>query len=181
MSALKVIAITGPAGSGNTTVSDVIAKKLNKCANIEADHVKHFLKDGFREATSSDGSKKWDYVEWRLVGESIGLLAKKYLETGRNIIINGYIDIDSWNEILKYVKFTDKFLLLPDLGTVIKRDDLREQNIKMGYKAVKEHHDYFSNEKFYNDFVKIDSTSHNIDQTVSIIMNIINENTNETL
>ena len=38
-----VLAITGPAGSGKSTVATRLAKQIEKCVNIDADYVKHMV------------------------------------------------------------------------------------------------------------------------------------------
>ncbi len=107
-----VIAITGPAGSGKTTVADKLAKQLDRCVNIDADHIKHMIVSGFFFELNPDGTKKWGFNQWELVGDSIGLLAHNFQESGYSIIINGYLDEPAWEHIAKHVHFTHKFLLL---------------------------------------------------------------------
>jgi hypothetical protein len=43
----------------------------------------------------------------------------------------------------------------------------------MGAEAIREHHDYFSGSSFYDDFVKIDSTEHSIDETTKEIKGLL--------
>mgnify|MGYP003591616781 FL=1 len=42
-----VLAITGPTGSGKSTVSEKLAKQIDRCVNIDADHIKHMIVSGF--------------------------------------------------------------------------------------------------------------------------------------
>lgn len=174
MSEQLAIAITGPAGAGKSTVAEMLAKRIEKCVNIEADHVKHFVVDGFSREIMSDGTVKYEFDQWELVGESIGLLAYNFLDKGRNVIINGYIDVSAWESISKHINLTHKFLLLPHIEIVTKRDEGRREDMQMGSSAVKEHHEHFSTDDFYSSFTKIDSTQHNIDDTVDAIMEVIN-------
>ncbi len=163
-----VIAITGPAGSGKSTVAKKLAKKLKKCVNIEADHVKHFIVSGFHSKTLPDGTKKLVFSEWELVGDSIGLLARNFQERGYNVIINGYIDEPAWGNIMKHIELTHKFLLLPHIDETKNRDKQRDEH--MGEEAVQEHHDYFSTADYYKDFIKLDSTNHTIEETLNEIL-----------
>lgn len=164
-----IIAITGPAGSGKSTVSSKLAKKLPKCVNIEVDHVKHFIVGGFKAEKKPDGSTKWEYDQWPLCGDSIGLLANNFKNNGYDVIINGYMDEAAWKATLQHVQLTHKFVLLPHLDTVIERDAGRAADDVMGEEAIREHHDDFTNNPFYKSFDFIDSTVHSIDDTVKLV------------
>lgn len=115
-----VLAITGPTGSGKSTVAEKIAKKLDNCVNIDADHIKHMLVSGFYKDDTNPGG--WSFNQWGLVGDSIGLLAANFQIEGYKVIINGYIDEPAWTNIQKQVTITHKVLLLPDVSTVTQRD-----------------------------------------------------------
>ena len=163
-----VLVITGPAGSGKTTSARQVAKLVDKCVNIDVDHVKHFIVSGFiYDHSSSEGIKQWE-----LLGDNIGLLAHNFIDAGYNVIINGFLDEISWTSLQKHVDFTNKVLLLPALDTVLQRDAGHDAEVAMGDEAVKEHHDYFSTNTFYDDFVKLDTTSHTVDETVQKIIEI---------
>jgi lincosamide nucleotidyltransferase A/C/D/E len=165
-----VVAVTGPSGAGKSTVSERLAKQLDRCVNIDADHIKHMIVSGFYKDDSAGG---WGFNQWGLVGDSIGLLARNFLDTGYSVIINGYIDEPAWANIQKHVSFTHKVLLLPHLDTVTSRDAGRREDVRMGAEAVSEHHTHFSADEFFNDFIKLDSTDHSADETATEIMKVI--------
>lgn len=168
-----VLAVTGPTGSGKSTVAEKLAKQVDRCVNIDADHIKHMIVSGFYKDDKNPGG--WSFSEWGLVGDSIGLLAANFLKEGYKVIINGYIDEPAWTNIQKQVTITHKVLLLPHLDTVAQRDAGRNEDVKMGEEAVKEHHRHFSNNSFFNDFIKLDTTEHSTDETVSRILEIVNK------
>ncbi len=168
-----ILAITGPAGSGKSTVAIKLAKQLDKCVNVDADHVKHFVVSGFSYDLTPEGTKKWAFSEWELVGDSIGLLARNFQDKGFNVIINGYIDKPGWAAIQKHTALTHKVLLLPHVDTTKNRDKKRPGDEPMGDEIVEEHHDYFSNTDFYKDFTKVDSTNHSVDETMRTIINLL--------
>jgi 2-phosphoglycerate kinase len=163
-----VIAITGPAGSGKTTVASILAKKIERCVNIDVDNVKHFIVNGFIYDDSPDGIKQWE-----LLGKNIGQIAKNFIDEGYNVIINGYLNQPAWNNITKFVQPTHKFLLLPDLDVVMIRDKQRSVDLVMGRDVVATHYNYFSNTPYVHDFTKVDSSSQNIDQTVAEILGLL--------
>lgn len=166
-----VLAVTGPTGSGKSTVGERIAKSFERCVNIDADHIKHMIVSGFYEDNSMPGGG--GFTQWSLVGDSIGLLAANFLGEGYGVVINGYIDEPAWSNIEKHVNITHKVLLLPELDTVISRDAGRHEDIAMGDSSVKQHHEIFSTESFYKDFRKLDTTHQTIDETVASIIDMI--------
>ena len=159
-----ILAITGPTGAGKSTVAHKLAHEIEKCANIDADHVKHFLVSGFIYGESPEGIRQWE-----LLGENIGLLAKNFHRDGYNLIINGYINEPAWRELDKHIELTCKVVLLPTVEELIKRDSGRDNVGKQGEESVRRHHDYFSTHDRFSDFVTIDSSEQSIDETVVLI------------
>ena len=167
-----VIAITGPSGAGKSTVGERVAKSLERCVNIDADHVKHMVVSGFYKDSKNPAG--WSFNEWALVGESIGMLAANFLRNNFSVVINGYIDEPAWHAIEAQVKIDHKFLLLPNLDVVTNRDKGRREDIRMGAASVKEHHKTFSTDPFYVAFQKLDTSNHSIEQTVTEIIKCLN-------
>lgn len=161
-----VLAITGPAGSGKSTVASLLAKKIDKCVNIDADYVKHMVSNPFIYDDSTEGIK-----QWKLLGDNVGVLANNFVKAGYNVLINGYINEPAWHKILEHVQLSHKVLLLPKIEEVIKRDSLRQKDDVMGEKAVRKHHDYFSNSHFFDGFIKLDTSAQTDQETVDFIRN----------
>jgi uridine kinase len=107
-----ILAITGPTASGKTTVSRLLAKKIGRCVNIDADDIKHLIATGFIYNDTPSG-----IAQWQLLGKNIGMLTKNFTDEGYSVIINGYINEPAWDEITSMVRINWKFLLIPDLGT----------------------------------------------------------------
>lgn len=170
VSARIVLAITGPTGSGKSTVAEKLAKQIDQCVNIDADHIKHMIVGGFYKDDSAGG---WGFNQWGLVGDSIGLLAANFLDKGYSVIINGYLDEPAWANLQKHVSLTHKVLLLPHLDVVTQRDAGRKEDVRMGDAAVKEHHTHFSSDTSFKDFIKLDTTDHTVDETASKVLEIM--------
>lgn len=166
-----VLAITGPTGAGKSTVSEKLAKHFGQCVNIDADHIKHMIVSGFYKDESNAAG--WGFNQWGLVGDSIGLLAKNFLDKGYSVVINGYMDEPAWTNVQKHVSIIHKVLLLPGLETVTQRDAGRSEDVRMGSDSVKEHHSHFSKDTFFDDFIKLDTTTHSTEETVSKIVELL--------
>jgi hypothetical protein len=168
-----VLAITGPSGAGKSAIGEKLAKQLDRCVNIDADHIKHMIVSGFYYDLQPDGTKKWGFREWELVGESIGLLAHNFLDHDYNVIVNGYIDEPAWLAIEQHVTINHKVLLLPRIDTAIHRDTLRQDDYVMGAEAVKQHHAYFSGTDYFKAFTRLDTTNHTVDESIAAIKELI--------
>ncbi|MEI8188027.1 MAG: hypothetical protein WCG30_03745 [Candidatus Saccharibacteria bacterium] len=168
-----VIAITGPTGSGKTSVSLALAKKLDKCVFIEVDHVKHMILCGFHKEIDENGAEIWQYSEWRLLGETIGQMSSNFTRNGFNVVIGGYLNVESWEEIEKYSKIDYRILLNPSREIIKIRDNERDSKYYMGEEAIQEHLDYISENELFAGFTKIDSSDQTVDETVSAIQKII--------
>ncbi len=170
-----VLAITGPSGAGKSTVGEKLAKQLDKCVNIDADHIKHMIVSGFYyNRANPEDEKEWGFNEWALVGESIGLLAQNFQKHGYDVILNGYIDAPAWEELQKLVTITHKVLLLPNVDTAKERDLSRREEVQQGEAAVERHHVHFSTDDFFKGFTVIDTTNHSVEETVDLVRLVIN-------
>lgn len=164
-----IIAITGPTGSGKSTTANEVAKKVDKCVNIDVDVVKHFIHNGFIYDATPEG-----IAQWQLLGTNIGQLARNFQESGYNVVINGYLNEPAWDKLQSFVAFSFRFMLLPDITMILKRDKTRNAEDFMGEEAVRAHTNYFSTEPYFHDFISIDSTTHTVQETAVMILSTIN-------
>ncbi len=171
----KVIAITGPTGSGKSSVSLALAKTIEKCVFIEIDHIKHMIISGFYKNKEPDGEEAWRYSEWRLVGEAIALMSKNFADHGFAVVIGGYMHTEGWGELSSNLKINHKFMLYPAKETIKIRDVERDEKYYMGEETIDEHIDYLSSPAF-DDFIRIDSTEQNVEETVEQIIELVNRN-----
>lgn len=130
--------------------------------------------DGFYvDENNPEDPDGWGFSKWELVGESIGLLVNNFLKHGHDVVVNGYIDEPAWVELQKCSVLDYKVLLLPTVDKVIERDAGRNQDVQMGEPTVRKHYAFFSQDAFFDDFIKIDSSQQTVDQTVADIIEII--------
>lgn len=168
-----VIAITGPTGSGKTTVSKLLSKRIDNCVNIDVDHVKHMIECGFQKIEHSSVHLEWKYKEWKLVGESIGLLAANFQEHGFNVIINGFIGNDGWDSLNNIIDITHKYLLLPDLEAVKVRNGCRSEDVIMGEKIIRDHFKHFAQDDHFRDFVVLNTSSQTAEETAQEVEKLV--------
>ncbi len=170
----QIIVITGPTGSGKSTVSLALAKRIDRCVYIEVDHIKHMIISGFHKSDKGDGKVAWVYSEWKLVGETIGKISSNFLDHNFSVVIGGYMHAEGWEELEKHVKITLKVALSPSRETIKIRDSERDEKYFMGEEAIEEHLDYLSNPKF-SSFRKLDSSDQSVDEIVDEIIGMLEE------
>lgn len=166
-----VLLITGPSGAGKSTVARQFAQDENGVV-IDIEHINFMFVGAFHEITASDGCTALEFDNWKSAGETIGLLAKKFTESGTAVVIHGHIN----NQLMAYIEgittVTHKVMLLPEVASVILRDKERGNHQTMGDTMVRDHYKYFTENQF-KDFVTIDSTHDTVKQTVAKIGRIV--------
>jgi adenylate kinase family enzyme len=158
-----IIAITGPTGSGKTTISRLLCKKFDRCVRVDIDSVKHFIESGFYYDESVKGKQ-----QWALLVKNIIDLVKNYQEAKYTVIIEGYIDIGfpGWSDIFAACEVSHKFMLLPSIEENIQRDLKRPKDIQMSENNVRQHQQYFLAQKESGVFQVIDSSGESPSDTV---------------
>lgn len=169
-----IIAITGPGGSGKSSVTHELVKKIPRVVHLNVDHVKHFI--SFKDWSYQDLPKGND--QWELLGQNIALLSENFNKHGFNVIIEGYLNNPAWSALEKQVGLDHKFLLLPDIRVAVRRDSKRPQDW-LGEEMVESHYAYFSKDKYFDDFVKIDSSKQAPEETAAEILAKMGKNWGE--
>jgi cytidylate kinase len=166
-----VLLITGPSGAGKSTVARQFAEHTNSIV-IDIEHINFMFVGGFQKIISSDDTSIFKFNNWELAGQTIGLLAKHFTQSGRNIVIHGHVNDIIIKQIESVTPITHKILLLPEIESVILRDKGRGAHLTMGEAMVRDHHNYFSEAQFES-FITIDSTRDEVVETVAKLISLV--------
>lgn len=123
--------ITGPAGVGKSTISQLIADSLNKSILIEGDDIYHLVKGGYVSPWLEGNHLD---IFWKNV---ISLIDNS-LKGGFDVVFNYIIPKDRAERLARQFSFAKvKFIvLLVDEETIIKRDKLRPLDSQMGERSI---------------------------------------------
>lgn len=159
--------ITGPAGSGKSSVSKALANKFERSAVIEVDILKKMIKSGY--------VKEWPHTEE--VDLQLSLSAKNACDMTNNLLEKGFsvfIDDGVGRKILEQysIFFKDKnfkaFLLMPSLEALLRRFDDRGGNKELRERTIELHKSY-SEKKDKLNLQIINSSDHTLEKTVDEI------------
>lgn len=159
----KLYILTGPAGVGKSTISKIIAKKLEKSVLIEGDDVYNFFVGGrispWKENAPLD--LFWDNCIY---------LMNSYLENGYDVVFNYIIKPNQLKRLQeKFSNYEIIFkVLLTDEETIVKRDEERTLDCQMGERSLillKE----FIDCNYDKDYI-MDTSSLTIEETVNKII-----------
>ena len=156
--------ITGPAGVGKTTVSELVAESLDKSILIEGDMIYHQVIGGYK-APWEDGNHLdmfWD--------ASIELI-DVYLKNGYDVVFDYIVDIDDLSKIKeRFHNYPIKFvILISDEDTLIKRDRRRDISNQMKERCKILLRDFIN--KNFDDKYYLDTSNMDIDEISKEILN----------
>ncbi len=162
-----VCLITGPAGSGKSSVSKALAKKFERSAVIEVDTLRGMIKGGY--------VRPWPHTEE--VDLQLSLSAKNACDMANNLLEKGFsvfIDDVVGRKLLEQYSnfFKDKnfkaFLLLPSLEALLARFDNRGNNEELRERTI-ELHKRFSEKRNQLNWQIISSSNQTLKETVGQI------------
>jgi len=160
----KLYIITGPAGVGKSTVSKHIASSLEKSVLIEGDDI-------YNQFVGGRISPWKENAPLDLFWKNCVVLIKNYLEEGYDVVFNYIIKKGRFNRLIKTFKDYDiKFtVLLVDEDTIVKRDNLRESNCRMGERSLVLLNE-LKQENYDSNYI-LDSSNLNVLETCDEIIN----------
>ena len=156
--------ITGPAGVGKSTISKMLANKINKSVLIEGDDIYHQVVGGYIQAW-----KEGNHLDtfWQVCLSSIDI----YLQNGYDVVFNYIINPENIKIIKdKFKNYNIKFVvLLVDEKTLLLRDKERPEDCQMKDRCIVLLNSFKN--KPYNKYNILDTSNLSIDETIDIIQN----------
>lgn len=163
--------ITGPAGSGKSSVSKALASKFERSAVIEVDKIREIIKSGY--------VRPWPYNEEVELQLSLSVknacdMANNLLEKGFSVFIDDVVGrklLEQYSNFFKDKNFK-AFLLLPSVDSLLKRFDDRGVNEELRQRTV-DLHKQFSEKKDQLNCRVINSSDQTLGETVDEIYKLI--------
>ena len=166
--------ITGPAGSGKSTISRKLANDLDKSVLLEGDDIYHQVVKG-SALPWEEGNHLTTF--WNVCIKTIDT----YLSDGFDVVFNYIVDLEKLNFLYNNLKdYNIKFVvLMVNERVLLERDSQRPFDCQMKERCITLLND-FKNEN-YNPNNILDTSDLSIDKTFDIIKNdnrfCLNKNT----
>ena len=165
----KMYLITGLMASGKSTVSELLAKSLEKCVHLRGDVFRKMIVSGREDMSElpSEEALRQLHLRYKLTADA----AKSYFDHGFSVVIQDNYYGDELNRMLSYLQTypVEVIVLCPDAETIKERELHRG---KTGYTG-------FAVDTLYNTFMQttpkigvwLDNANQTPQQTVEIILN----------
>lgn len=163
--------ITGPAGSGKSSVSKALASKFERSAVIEVDTLRRMIKGGY--------ARPWPHnkeveLQLSLSAKNACDMATNLLEKGFSVFIDDVVGkklLEQYSNFFQNKNFK-AFLLMPSLESLLRRFDDRGNDKELRERTI-ELHKRFSEKKDKLNWQIIDSSEQTLEETTEQIYKAI--------
>jgi chloramphenicol 3-O-phosphotransferase len=171
-----IFLITGTPGSGKSSVARALLQRFEFGLHLPVDDLREFVVSGISHPVP-------DWTEetgrqFRLARESAASSAKLYASNGFAVVIDDVISNDDVSSIFEplFDEFDfHKILLQPRLEIALERNHTRtNKNFDPSFleEPIRQIYAWMSAQEFPNDWLRIDSSELNLEQTVDAILEL---------
>lgn len=160
--------ISGLSGSGKSTISKKLAKKLKKSFYIEVDRIRELVISGYSSPF------KWDKEtsrQFELATLNTIALAKNAERYGFQVIIDDVVFMEQEKLYLQMLPEAKRFWICPNLETIQKRNIEREKSIPS--ELVSKLYSHLSYRREDNNWIRLDTSNLSISKSVEAILHLI--------
>lgn len=159
--------ISGVSGSGKTTISKSLAKKLKKSFYIEVDKIRELVVSGYASPFKWNDETSQQYKLATLNTIALAQNAAKY---GYDVIIDDAVFIEQEKLYLKMLPNAKRFWICPKLEIIEKRN--KERIKKIPFELVSSLYSHLSYRENNDDWIKIDTSNLSLSQSVQAILDL---------
>jgi chloramphenicol 3-O-phosphotransferase len=171
-----IFLITGTPGSGKSSVARALLQRFEFGLHLPVDDLREFVVSGISHPVP-------DWTEetgrqFRLARESAASSAKLYASNGFAVVIDDVISNDDVSKFFEpaFAEFDfHKIFLQPRLEVALERNRTRtNKNFNPSFleEPIRQIHAWMSAQEFPNDWLKLDSSELNLEQTVDAILEL---------
>lgn len=175
MNNLIVVIITGPTGSGKTTISKSLAKRIPNSAHIEVDYLRHIIINGYQSPSEESDRFKKQKI---LAMDNAVSLTNNLLKNEFNVIIDDVVYTEEQvRYYIKNIRSTNikVILLLPDIKKIIEVYESRKTGRKTK-RYISEMYIAFKSLRKSREVIVYDNASDDKDTTLENILKITQQN-----
>ncbi len=162
----KIFVISGPPGSGKSTIGKILAEKVTNSAIVSTDTIRYLIKNG----KADRGDPDWER-QLNLGAETASLLANSFLKNGFNVFLDDVVCDNTRINIYSKNLIDPIFItLLPSKEVVARRDLERGKHWAMKERAMYLYDkivDFLKKEKR---FIVFDTTKENAEESAENII-----------
>jgi len=159
--------ITGPAGSGKSSVSKALANKFERSAVIEIDTLRGMIKGGHVRPYPYNEEVE---LQLSLSAKNACDMANNFLEKGFSVFIDGIVGrklLEQYSSFFKDKNFK-AFLLMPSLEALLRRFDERGSDKELRERTIELHKSFLEKQDKLNLHI-INSSDQTLEETIDEI------------